>query len=68
MSEDSQDSRRQIACASIRDLVGCGLYGVDTKVLGAVTECEDIDMNYALNSMDLLQEISVKVRLLLITF
>lgn len=26
-----------------KDLVGCGLYGVDTKVLGAVTECEDID-------------------------
>lgn len=33
---------------------------MDTKVLGAVTECEDIDMNYALNPVDLLQEISVK--------
>ena len=33
---------------------------MDTKVFGAVTECEDIDMNYALNPLDLHQEISVK--------
>lgn len=33
---------------------------MDAEVLGAVAEHEDIGMNYALNSLDLLQEISVK--------
>lgn len=33
---------------------------MDTEVSGAATECEDIDMNYALNPLDFLQEISVK--------
>jgi len=36
------------------------IQGVDAKVWGAMTECEDIDMNYALNPLDLLQEILVK--------
>lgn len=30
------------------------------RFLGSVAECEDVRMNYALNPLDLLQEISVK--------
>lgn len=33
---------------------------MDIKVLWAVTECEDIDMNYVLNPMDLFQEMSLE--------
>lgn len=33
---------------------------MDPEVLEAVAECEDIDINYLLNPLDLLQEMSVK--------
>lgn len=41
---------------------------MEKEILEAAAENENIDMNYVLNLLDLLHEISVKVGLILITF
>lgn len=41
---------------------------MEAEILEAAAENENIDMNYVLNLLDLLHEISVKVGLILITF
>lgn len=41
---------------------------MEAEILEAAAEIENIDMNYVLNLLDLLHEISVKVGLILITF
>lgn len=47
-------------CASVEVFVGCGFLDVDAEVGGTAAECENIDVNYALNPLDLVQELSVK--------
>lgn len=41
---------------------------MEAEILEEAAENENIDMNYVLNLLDLLHEISVKVGLILITF
>lgn len=45
-----------------------GIMRYECRDLGAAAENENIDMNYVLNPLDFLHEISVKVELVLIIF